>query len=337
VPPESTVVLAGQPWLSEAGAVAEGLVTTPSIGLTEDDAAARLSRNGANRLVAKVPTPAWRRLLEEFVDPLVFLLIAAVAISLLTWALEGAEGVPFEALVIGVILVANAVLGYLQEVRAEQAVAALQRMAAATSTVVRDGQETRVPATDIVPGDILVLAEGDAVSADARLLEASSLSVAEAALTGESEPVLKDASTLAGDVSLGDRVNMVFSGTAVTRGRGRAVVTATGMGTEMGHIAGLLGETEEDDTPLQREIARVGRTLGLRHPRRLRPRGCALGRRLPRGGGRARGVAGGAVRCARPWCAADGGQARHREEALIGGDAGVGVGDLLGQDGHLDP
>jgi Ca2+-transporting ATPase len=263
VPPESTVVLAGQPWLSEAGAVAEGLVTTPSIGLTEDDAAARLSRNGANRLVAKVPTPAWRRLLEEFVDPLVFLLIAAVAISLLTWALEGAEGVPFEALVIGVILVANAVLGYLQEVRAEQAVAALQRMAAATSTVVRDGQETRVPATDIVPGDILVLAEGDAVSADARLLEASSLSVAEAALTGESEPVLKDASTLAGDVSLGDRVNMVFSGTAVTRGRGRAVVTATGMGTEMGHIAGLLGETEEDDTPLQREIARVGRTLGI--------------------------------------------------------------------------
>jgi magnesium-transporting ATPase (P-type) len=207
--------------------------------------------------------PRWRKLLREFVDPLVFLLIAADAISLVTWALEGMEGIPFEALVIGVILVANAVLGYVQEARAEHAVAALQRMSAPTSTVVRDGQETRVPAADIVPGDILVLSEGDAVSADARLLEASSLSLAEAALTGESEPVLKDASTLTGDVSLGDRVNMVFSGTAVTRGRGRAVVTATGMGTEMGHIAGLLGETVEEDTPLQREIDHVGRMLGI--------------------------------------------------------------------------
>jgi P-type Ca2+ transporter type 2C len=150
-----------------------------------------------------------------------------------------------------------------QQARAEQAVAALQRMAAATSTVVRDGQEQRIPAAEVVPGDVLILAEGDAVSADGRLVEAASLTVAEASLTGESEPVLKDAATLAGEVALGDRVNMVFTGTAVTRGRGRAVVTATGIATEMGRIAVLLGRTEADPTPLQREIRLVGRTLGI--------------------------------------------------------------------------
>lgn len=251
------------PWLVEADAVADQLGTDPSTGLTGPDAAARLARVGPNRLDAAAPVPGWRKLLAEFVDPLVFLLIAAVAISLVTWALEGAHGVPFEAVVIGVILVANAVLGYVQQARAEQAVAALQRMAAATSTVVRDGQEQRIPSADVVPGDVLILAEGDAVSADGRLLEAASLTVAEASLTGESEPVLKDTATLTGEVALGDRVNVVFSGTAVTRGRGRAVVTGTGMATEMGRIAGLLSQTDDEPTPLQREIALVGRTLGI--------------------------------------------------------------------------
>jgi Ca2+-transporting ATPase len=150
-----------------------------------------------------------------------------------------------------------------QEARAEQAVAALQRMAAATAGVVRDGHTQRVPTTQIVPGDVLVLAEGDAVAADGRLVEAASLTVAEASLTGESEPVLKDVATLSGPVSLDDRVDMVFSGTAVARGRGRAVVTATGMETEMGHVARLLGRTEEERTPLQREVERVGRTLAV--------------------------------------------------------------------------
>jgi P-type E1-E2 ATPase len=165
--------------------------------------------------------------------------------------------------VIAAILVANAVLGYVQEARAEEAVAALQRMAAPMSTVLREGERRRVPTSEVVPGDVLLLAEGDAVGADGRLLEAATLTVAEASLTGESEPVLKDVSTLSGPVALGDRVNMVFSGTAVTRGRGRAVVTATGMSTEMGRIARLLGETEEERTPLQREIDHVGRTLGI--------------------------------------------------------------------------
>jgi potassium/sodium efflux P-type ATPase len=177
--------------------------------------------------------------------------------------LEGGEEAPFDAIVISAILVANAVLGYVQEARAEQAVAALQRMAAATAGVLRDGREMRVPADDVVPGDVLLLAEGDAVAADGRLVEAASLTVAEASLTGESEPVLKGVAPIAHPVELGDRVNMVFSGTAVARGRGRAVVTATGMATEMGNVARLLGETVEQPTPLQREVDAIGRMLGI--------------------------------------------------------------------------
>ena len=207
--------------------------------------------------------PAWRKFLGQFADPLIYLLLAAVVVSLVAWVLEGAEAAPFDAIVIAAIVVANAVLGYVQEARAEQAVAALQRMAAATAGVVRDGREQRIPAAEVVPGDVLLLAEGDAVAADGRLVEAASLTVAEASLTGESEAVLKDVAPIAEPVGLGDRVNMVFSGTAVTRGRGRAVVTATGMATEMGNVARLLGRTEEQRTPLQREVDRIGRMLGI--------------------------------------------------------------------------
>jgi potassium/sodium efflux P-type ATPase len=178
------------------------------------------------------------------------------------WIADGADGIPYEAIVIAVIVVLNGALGFVQEARAEHAVAALQRLAAATAGVVRDGRLHRIPAADVVPGDVLVLEEGDAVSADARLADAASLVVAEAPLTGESAPVEKAAGTLEGPVALGDRVNMVFDGTAVTRGRGLAVVTATGMATEMGTIARLLGTTEEQRTPLQREVSRIGRMLG---------------------------------------------------------------------------
>ena len=207
--------------------------------------------------------PTWRKLLAQLQDPLVYLLLAAVVVSLVAWLLEGADGVPFDVIVILVIVAANALLGYVQEARAEEAVAALQRMAAAGATVVRDGYQRRVEAEELVPGDVLVLAEGDAVSADARLVEAASLMIAEASLTGESEAVLKDVAPVAADAALGDRVDMVFSGTAVTRGRGVAVVTATGMDTEIGNVARLLGRTESEATPLQREIARVGRMLGV--------------------------------------------------------------------------
>jgi P-type Ca2+ transporter type 2C len=251
------------PWRQDAADVAAALASDVHRGLSAPEAAARLERYGPNRLDATEPVPPWRKLVVQFADPLVYLLIGAVVVSLAAWLLEGAAGVPFEVIVISAIIVANGALGYVQEARAEQAVAALQRMAAATAGVWRGGREERVPAADLVPGDVLVLAEGDAVSADARLVEAASLTVAEASLTGESEPVVKSVAPLAGPAALGDRVNMVWSGTAVTRGRARAVVTATGMATEMGTVARLLGRTEEERTPLQREVDRIGRTLGL--------------------------------------------------------------------------
>src|SRR5690606_1753028 len=251
------------PWALEAAEVARRLATDVESGLSAEEAASRLDRFGPNRLEESAAVPAWKKFLAQFADPLVYLLLAAVVISVGAWALEGAGGFPFEAVVIAVIVVANAVLGYVQEARAEAAVEALQRMASPTATVVRDGTETEVPTEDLVPGDLLVVAEGDAVGADARLVEAAALTVAEASLTGESEPVSKGVQPLGPRVELGDRSNMVFKGTAVTRGWGVAVVTATGMDTEMGRIARLLGETEEEATPLQREVGRVGKALGV--------------------------------------------------------------------------
>jgi magnesium-transporting ATPase (P-type) len=251
------------PWLMDAADVVRMLGGDAGSGLTSAEAAERLARVGPNRLHAAPEVPAWRKLLLQFADPLVYLLIAATVVSLVAWALEGADGTPYEAIVIAVIVVANAVLGFVQERKAERAVAALQRMAATTVGLLRDGRQLRLPTDEVVPGDILVLREGDAVGADGRLLETASLQVAEAPLTGESEPVVKDAATLSGSVELGDRTNMVFSGTAVTRGGGRAVVTATGMDAEMGRIASMLERTKEERTPLQREIDRLGRILGI--------------------------------------------------------------------------
>ena len=253
---------AAEPWRHDAADVAAGFGTDLDDGLGSGEAAARLERFGPNVLDPAEHVPAWRKLLGQFADPLIYLLLAAAAVSLAAWVAEGADGVPYEAIVIGVIVVLNGVLGFVQEARAEQAVAALQRMAAATAAVVRDGRAQRIPATDVVPGDLLLLEEGDAVSADARLVEVTSLTVAEASLTGESQAVAKESGTLDAPAALGDRLNMVFDGTAVTRGRGRAVVTATGMATEMGSIARLLGLTEEQRTPLQREVAGIGRMLG---------------------------------------------------------------------------
>jgi len=251
------------PWEQRADQVVAELHADLQVGLTSAEVAARLASHGANVLDARVPVPTWRKVVAQLADPLVYLLLAAVVVSLAAWVAEGAEGIPFEVIVILAIVAANAVLGYVQEARAEEAVAALNRMAAASATVVRDGAEQRVAAAEVVPGDVLVLAEGDAVSADARLVEVASLSVAEASLTGESEPVLKDVTPVTPGAAMGDRFAMVFAGTAVVRGRARAVVTATGMRTEIGHVAQMLGGTDDEATPLQREVDRVGRLLGL--------------------------------------------------------------------------
>lgn len=232
-------------------------------GLTETEAQAALGHHGHNELASDPPVPAWRKFLAQFQDLLVVLLLIAVAISLALWLYERESALPYEALAILGVVLLNAVMGYVQEARAETAVAALRRMAAAKAHVIRDGDRRSVPATEVVPGDILVVEEGDTVPADARVIVSTALHMAEAALTGESVPVTKDPAPLTEDVGIGDRHNMVFSGTAASYGRGRAVVVATGMQTEMGRIAGLLKEAPHDVTPLQRELDRVGRLLGL--------------------------------------------------------------------------
>ena len=232
-------------------------------GLASKEAARRLAADGPNELRAVPPVAAWRRMLAQFEDPLIYLLLAAVAISLAAWAIGGRQSWPVDAIVIALIVVMNAILGYLQEAKAERAVAALAKMTAVTSSVVRDGRVVRVPSAELVHGDLLVLGEGDAVGADARLVQADALRIQEASLTGESVAVLKDAATLPAPAVLGDRRDMVFKGTAVVQGQGRAVVTATGMATEMGAIAALLEATEEEPTPLQIEVGRIGRMLGV--------------------------------------------------------------------------
>ena len=246
-----------------AAAVIAALGGDAQRGLTTEEARRRLEQYGPNELQAEPPVPAWRKFLAQFQSPLIILLLVAAAISLIVWLYEGDEPLPYEALVIFAIVLLNGILGFVQEERAERSVAALQAMTAAEASVLRDGQLQRVPAADVVPGDIIAIEEGDTIPADGRLIQSVALQTAEGSLTGERLPVSKDTDTLIEEVGIGDRSNMVFSGTAATYGRGRAVVTATGMQTEMGKIAGLLRQTESEPTPLQQEIDRTGKLLGI--------------------------------------------------------------------------
>ncbi len=224
-------------------------------GLTADEAARRLAELGPNELQAAGRVSAWSILLEQFKNVLIIILLLATALS----AFLG-HGV--EAIAITVIVLFAVVLGFVQEYRAERAIEALREMAAPAATVIRDGRERRVPARELVPGDLILLATGDKVPADVRLVEAVNLQTVEAALTGESAPVEKHTHALE-DTQLptGDRKNMAYAGTAVTYGRGRAVVVATGMATEFGKIARMLEEVETSRTPLQANLDRVGKAL----------------------------------------------------------------------------
>ena len=251
------------PSIEDAAEVAQALGVDPDAGLASFEAARRLARDGPNELRSAPPRPAWRRMLAQFADPLIYLLLGAIAISLIAWLVEGRFGWPIDAIVIAAVVLLNAVLGYLHEAKAEHAVAALARMTAVTSAVLRDAREQRIPSSELVRGDVLVLGEGDAVGADARLVRAAALRIQEASLTGESAAALKDAATLRAAAALGDRHDMVWKGTAVVQGTGRAIVTATGMATEMGAIAAMLDATEEEPTPLQKEIGQIGRMLGI--------------------------------------------------------------------------
>ena len=248
---------------SAAAEIVAILETDAQHGLTAEAARLRLQRYGPNELASEQSTPAWRRFLAQFQDVLVILLLIATAISAGLWAIEPDGPLPYEAIAILAVVLLNAVMGFLQESRAEAAVAALRAMSAAAATVIRDGERRPISASEIVPGDVILIEEGNTVPADARLIESASLQTAEAALTGESMPVIKATEAIAEEVPVGDRYNTVFSGTAATYGHGTAIVTATGMGTEMGRIAGLLKETRDETTPLQQELDRTGKRLGL--------------------------------------------------------------------------
>ncbi|MCK7468831.1 MAG: HAD-IC family P-type ATPase [Desulfosudis oleivorans] len=340
--------------LLDAADVARQFDVQPATGLSAHEASQRLARDGPNELQTQAPSPAWRHLLAQFQDPLIYLLLLAVVVTLAVWGLEGWVGWPIDAVVILVIVLLNALLGFTQEARSRRAAAALVRLTTATSAVLRDGVPVRIPSTELVRGDVLMLAEGDRVGADARLLQANALRVQQASLTGESEPVPKDPARLAAPTPLADRCNMVFKGTAVAQGSGRAVVTATGMGTEMGVIAHLLEATPEEATPLQKEVRQIGRMLGLAvlviaavvvttvlMVSDIRSTGdvvsvLLLGVSLavaavPEGLPAILSLvlAMGVQRMAQRTC--------DREEAVVGRDPGLGVGDLHRQDRHADP
>jgi Ca2+-transporting ATPase len=239
------------------------LKSDPQRGLTQEEARLRLQRYGKNELAVERPVPAWRKFLAQFQDVLVILLLIATAISATLWVVERDAALPYEAIAIFVVVLLNAIMGYVQQARAEQAVSALRRMSAAHANVIRDGVRRSVPSAELAPGDIIFIEEGDTIPADARLIHSTALHTAEAALTGESLPVAKDTLPIAEDAQLGDRHNMIFSGTAATYGRGKAVITATGMQTQMGQIAGMLKQAAPETTPLQKDLARTGKLLGF--------------------------------------------------------------------------
>jgi Ca2+-transporting ATPase len=209
-----------EPHQQTADQVLSALDTDADVGLTGAEARSRLDRFGRNELTAEEPVPAWRKFLAQFTDVLVILLLIAALVSAVLWLYESETALPYEAMAISAIVLLNGVMGYIQQARAEQAVAALQQISAAHANVVRDGVQQTIAAAEIVPGDIVLIEEGDTVPADARLLQTVVLQTGEAALTGESLPMSKNSAPVAGEAGLGDRRNMVFSSTSAPTGAG---------------------------------------------------------------------------------------------------------------------
>ena len=238
-------------------------------GLSSFEASKRLLENGKNKLNEAKKESIFHRFLKQLCEPMTIILLVAAAISAGVEIYEGIHsghmGFPSDVVIILAVVLINAVLGVLQESKAEKAIEALQEMSKAQSKVIRDGKQILIPSEELVVGDIIVLEAGDAVPADARIIECASMKVEEAALTGESVPVDKKLEALTadanGDIALGDRKNMVFMGSTVVYGRGKAVVTATGMDTEMGKIADALAQAQEGKTPLQLKLAGLSKIL----------------------------------------------------------------------------
>ena len=233
---------------------------TSAQGLTPEETEARLAKHGPNKLKEAEKPSVFQRFLTQLKDPMLLILMAAAAVSAVTNALSNESFT--EVFIILAVVLLNAILGVVQESKAEAAIEALQTMTAAKCKVLRGGHQIVVESSQLVPGDVVVLEAGDAIPADGRLLECASLKIEEAALTGESVPVTKAVELLTGsDVPLGDRKNMCYMGSTVVYGRGKAVITATGMDTEMGKIAHVLAQTEQEQTPLQRKLTQLGKTL----------------------------------------------------------------------------
>lgn len=254
-------------YLSSAADVISAQKTDAEAGLSDVEAASRLEANGLNKLKEAPKESIIKRFFAQMADPMVIMLLVAAAISAAEGIYTGEGGIA-DVVIILFVVVINSVLGVVQEGKAEEALAALQEMSAAQSKVIRDGRLETVASTELVVGDIILLEAGDSVPADCRILESASMKVEESALTGESVPVEKHAETLSlaedtDDIPLGDRKNMCYSGSIVVYGRGRAVVVATGMDTEMGKIADAISQAEEGQTPLQIALDKLSHTLTI--------------------------------------------------------------------------
>ncbi len=252
------------PYSSQASRLITEFETDPQNGLSLSEAEKRKEQYGENRLREKKKKSALLRFLDQFKDAMILILIAAAVVSFTVVCLEKNWGDLFEPVLIILIVILNAIMGVYQEGKAEKALDALKSMSAPRARVIRDGQEKIIDASDLVPGDIIRLEAGDFVPADGRLIQSAGLKSEESALTGESVPSEKDALAAVDDgAPLGDRHNMVYSGCSITYGTATALVTATGMNTEMGKIANLLDNEEEGQTPLQQKLAQLGKYLGI--------------------------------------------------------------------------
>ncbi len=244
--------------------VLQSLSTNPTAGLTPEQVKERQAKYGPNKLREKPKKTTFQRFLEQFKDVMILILLAAAAISFVIACIEKDPTEFFEPVLILLIVVLNAVMGVVQEGKAEKVLEALKGLSAPQARVIRGGEEQRIDAADLVPGDLIHLEAGDFIPADARLIRSASLKSEESALTGESVPSEKDAGTVVDEAApLGDRCNMVFSGCSITNGAATAVVTGTGMETEMGKIASLLDSETEGQTPLQQKLAQLGKYLGI--------------------------------------------------------------------------
>ena len=254
-------------YLKDSAKVVKDVKSDGTYGLSSAEAKKRLERDGLNKLKEAKKDPLWKRFFAQMADPMIIMLIVAAVISALTGMAQGDADFA-DVIIICFVVVVNAVLGVVQESKAEEALAALQEMSAAQSKVIRDGQVVTVPSSELVVGDIVVLEAGDSVPADCRIIESASMKIEEAALTGESVPANKIAAELelvagAEDIPLGDRKNMCYMGSTVVYGRGRAVVVATGMNTDMGKIADALTRAEDEETPLQKKLDELSKILSV--------------------------------------------------------------------------